>query len=116
VFGGLLLAAVAPGKHHLTDTLAPWLVVARTITFHGESAGRWAAASERSRLVPTREAPLVHCSSAHGGYDFFSAMSSLHARLCSCFACPLHSFTGFRVTARTQGTRDGSPRPWSSRS
>lgn len=31
IFGGLLLAAIASGRHDLTDTLAPWLVVARIL-------------------------------------------------------------------------------------
>ena len=31
IFGGLLLVAIASGRHELTDTLAPWLVAARIL-------------------------------------------------------------------------------------
>ena len=31
VFGGLLLLAIATGRHAITDPLAPWLVIARVI-------------------------------------------------------------------------------------
>ena len=31
VFGGLLLVAIATGRHEVTDPLAPWLVAARAI-------------------------------------------------------------------------------------